>query len=62
MPVSKLTLKYCNKMISNVYSLSQCSLETTLGQVLCQLDVRDGAAAALPASQGLTGHGTGEAT
>lgn len=33
MPVSKFTLKYFNKMISNVYSLSKYSPKAILGQV-----------------------------
>lgn len=36
MPVSKFTLKYFNKTISNVYSLSKYSPKALLGQVLCQ--------------------------
>lgn len=36
MPVSKFTLKYFNKTIANVYSLSKYSPKALLGQVLCQ--------------------------
>lgn len=36
MPVSKFTLKYFNKTITNVYSLSKYSPKALLGQVLCQ--------------------------
>lgn len=36
MPVSKFTLKYFNKTISNVYSLSKYSPKALLGQVRCQ--------------------------
>lgn len=35
LPVSKFTLKYFNKMISNVYSLNKYSPAAILGQVLC---------------------------